>query len=412
MSLTENDSPVGNSIQTAPLALPLALVVDTTRMSNGVHQVSASARWDDTNGGLWEADSPPVSVTISNEISFPNWMPQFGELGNSLLIRATSAHTNTDWYIDVYDSQYAYIGTFGGHTDDGDISAAWNLIGPDGEPHTNDNFFIFEISTEYVDPVTPPIYRHWEQWTGHGAWVAVAQHDWDNYVNVDLLYAELSGFIGGALGVGWQVSPPATEDDYGFWHAYALHVGTADDPQGDADWANFRQALYDPHTRNLVYFGHGGGSGLGKNPANTNRYISANEIGNMLHTVPIGQTNSHSFRFVFLDGCSTAKGTLPEAFGMIHRESVPGLDYADASMRYSAFVGWPKDKIIGFGANTGNINTDHVNFITAIQTDMLLNGATIKAAIKYAAERPDVHGFNENSMKVYGFEDLTFGLQN
>jgi len=101
LSLTENDSPVGNAIQTTPLIAPLALVVDTTQMSNGVHQISASARWDDTNGDLWEADSPPVSVTVSNEISYPNWMPSFGELGNSLLIRATSAHTNVNWTIDV-----------------------------------------------------------------------------------------------------------------------------------------------------------------------------------------------------------------------------------------------------------------------------------------------------------------------
>ncbi|MGH7990766.1 MAG: hypothetical protein ACREDS_11335, partial [Limisphaerales bacterium] len=150
ISLTEDDSPVGNSIQTAPLSSPLALIVDTTLMSNGVHEVSASARWDDTNGGLWEADSPPVSVTVSNEISFPDWIPFFGELGNSLLINAQSAHTNVDWYIDVYDSNTNYIGTFGGHTDDGNIQVEWNLIGPppDYVAYTNDNSFLFYITTE------------------------------------------------------------------------------------------------------------------------------------------------------------------------------------------------------------------------------------------------------------------------
>ncbi|HEY5297557.1 MAG TPA: hypothetical protein VIK59_06510 [Verrucomicrobiae bacterium] len=411
LSLTEDDSPVGNSIQTAPLAVPLALIVDTTLMSNGVHQISASARWDDTNGGLWEADSPPVSVTVSNEISYPNWMPEFGELGNSLLIRATSAHTNTDWQVDVYDSQYLYVGSFTGHTDDGDIGVEWNLIDYNGVAHTNDNFFIFYISTEYVDPVTPPIYKHLEQWSGPGAWVAVVQHAWDNYNNSDLLYAELSGFIGGAKQVSWQVSPPASEDDNGNWDAYALNYGSSN-PQGNTDWQAFRNALYNPDSRNLVYFGHGGPNGLGYNPANTNRYISATEIGSVLHTLPAGQTNRHSFRFVFLDGCSTAKGSLPEAFGMIHRENVLGQDYADASMRYSAFVAWPEDKGIGFGANTGQINLDHVNFITGIQTDMLLNGHGIKAAIHYGATQPGVSGYNDDSMKVYGFWGLTFGLDN
>ncbi len=424
ISLTENDSPVGNSIQNAPFNLPLALTVDTTQMSNGVHQISASARWDvfgsstneeSSGGGEAEADSPPISVTISNEISFPNWMPEFGELGNSLLIRATSAHTNVNWTIDVYDSQYSYIGTFGGNTPDGDITVAWNLVGPDGVAHTNDNFFIFYITTPFSDPPTAPIYKHLEQWSGPGAWVSVAQHAWDTYNKSDLLYAELNGFIGGAQGVGWSVQP---NPDSSTGDAYALHFGSSD-PQGDTDWQAFRNALYDPRSRNLVYFGHGGTGGLGYNPANTNRYIPATEIANMLHTIPVGQTNRHSFRFVFADGCSTAKGTLPDAFGMIHRENVQGQDYADASMRYSAFVGWPTDKAIGTGINLGTIDLNHVNFITHIQQEMLGAGEfsngqpqPINQAIINASEYNDVSGFGPNSMTVYGFWGLTFGLDN
>jgi len=414
LSLTEDDSPVGNSIQTAPLTVPLALTVDTTLMSNGVHQVSASARWDDTNGGFWEAVSPAVSVTVSNEISFPNWMPEFGELGNTLLIRATSAHTNADWQIDVYDSQYLYVGSFTGHTDDGDISVVWNLVDYNGVAHTNDNFFISVVSTTFDDPqtaqaISPPTHKKLEQWLGPGAWVAVALHGWDNYLNSDLLYSELSGFIGGAKQVSWQVSPPATMDDLGNWDAYALHT----DSQQDIDWQAFRNALYDPHSRNIVYFGHGGPNGLGYNPADTNSYISTAEIASVLHTIPVGQTNSHSFRFAFLDGCSTAEGTLPEAFGIFHRENVPGGDYEDASLRLSAFVGWPEKKTIAYGINGGLIDTFHVDFIGDIQIDMLLNGANIKDAIKYAAGQSDTGGeFNADSMKVYGFWGLTFGLDN
>ena len=409
MSLTENDSPVGNSVQTAPLA-SLALIVDTTQMANGDHQVSASARWEDTNGGIWEADSPPITVTVSNEVSFENWMPQFGELGNSLLIRATSAHPDTDWYIDVYDSHYSYIGTFGGHTYDGDITVAWNLIGPDNVVHTNDNFFIFKVSTQYIDPPSPKTFKHWEQWSGHGAWVAVAQHAWDSYHDVDLLYGELSGFIGGALGQSWPVLPsPQGQNDYGSYLAYGLTFGSGN-PQGDTDWHNFRNALYDSRSRNLVYFGHGGPTGLGYDTTSTNRFISATEIGNMLHTIPIGQTNSHSFRFAFLDGCSTAKGNLPEALGMIHRENVDGSDYANASMRYSAFVGWPADKMIGFLSGGGYISYDHVNYIVNIQTWMLL-GQPIKQAISSAAAASG-GSFSASSLKVYGYWGLGFGTQN
>ena len=117
LSLTEDESPVGDSIQAAPFNLPLALTVDTTQMSNGIHQISASARWEypgnQTNeqGGSFEGDSPPVTVNIYNEISVPNWIPRFGELGDSLLIEAQSAHANATWYIDVYGQDGNYIGT-------------------------------------------------------------------------------------------------------------------------------------------------------------------------------------------------------------------------------------------------------------------------------------------------------------
>jgi hypothetical protein len=413
MSLTENDSPVGNSVQIAPLTFPLALVVDTTLMSNGVHQVSASARWDDTNGGLWEADSPPVSVTVSNEISFENWMPSFGELGNSLLIRATSAHPVTDWYIDVYDSHYSYIGTFGGHTDDGDIAVVWNLIGPYGEPHTNDNFFIFKISTDYVDPPTPPIFKVTDPWPEPGAWVIVAQHAFDDAHDSDILYGELSGFIGAALGVHWNVMPPPQgQNQYGSWLAYRLTFG-AENPQGDIDWQAFRNALYDSRSRNLVYFGHGGPNALGYNPANTNRFITATEIASHLHTIPAGQTNRHAFRFVFIDGCSTGKGTLPEAFGILHRKVTDLDDYTYASLRPSAFVGWSADKWITFLFGS-YINYDHVRFIGWIQYDMLANGDGIQAAIDFAARQPDVFwAFNwVNQMEVFGYYDLHFGQYN
>jgi hypothetical protein len=202
---------------------------------------------------------------------------------------------------------------------------------------------------------------------------------------------------------------PQGQNDYGSYLAYGLTFGSGN-PQGNTDWQNFRNALYDSRSRNLVYFGHGGPTGLGYDTSNTNRFISATEIGNRLHTIPIGQTNSHSFRFAFLDGCSTAKGNLPEALGMIHTENVDGADYANASMRYSAFVGWPQDKMIGILQGGGYISYDHVNFITGIQTWMLL-GQSVKQAISSAAGTSG-GSFSASSLKVYGYWGLGFGTQN
>ena len=425
ISLIENDSPVPDSSSKAqPFSLPLQLTVDTRQMANGTHQVSASARWDDTNGGVWEIDSPPVTIDVFNEISFLNWMPQFGELGDSLLITAQSAHTDADWYIDVYDSQYAYIGTFGGHTYDGNIGVVWNLIGPYNEPHTNDSFFVFVVSTvfntgslaqnldsatEAASPqansdstwtIAPPTYSDkGDVWSGAGQWVIVAQHAFDNIQDCEYLYDELDGFVMGASGAG-GVSPSPSDG-----HAYALHFG-ADDPQGDNDWAAFRQALYNPLSRNLVYFGHGAPNGLGYNPANANRYITAAEIANTLHTIRVGQTNRHAYRMVILDGCSTGRGTLPESFGIIHQENVPGSYYADASLRPSAFAGWSADKYVGFLEGAA-VSWDHIYFIQLIQEYMAL-GNGIKTSVNIAGGMPQCQWVMSSQFKIFGCWDLTF----
>jgi hypothetical protein len=409
LGLIENDAPVsGLSSQAPPIPLPLQLTVDTTQMSNGVHQISASATWNDTNGGIWEADSPPVTVNVYNEISFPNWMPRFGEMGNSLLIKATSAHTNVDWTIDVYDSQYSYIGTFGGNTPDGDITVAWNLVGPDGVAHTNDSFFIFYVTTPYSDPPTPPTFKVTDPWSGPGGWVGVAQHAFDNITDHDLLYSELGGFVGGAQNVGWQVNPSPYTDDSGNLAPFAINFQNGSEV---SDWSTFRSALYNPISRNLVYFGHAGPNSLGYNSSDTNVSISAKEIANMLHTIPDNQTNRHAFRFVFLDGCSSAKGTFPESFGIIHKSNVPIDNYINASMRPSAFVGWDANKTVGFFWNT--LFYSHVNFIVHIQEDMLLNSDGIEDAINYAANQPDVSWFLWTSQcEVFGWNGLHFGQYN
>ncbi len=402
--ITENETPIGNSTQVTPAIAPLSTTLDTTLLTNGVHMISASARWDDTNGGLWEADSPAVSVTVSNEISFENWMPTFGETGNTFLFRATSAHTNTDWVVSVYDYTNGYLGYFSGHTDDGDISFYYDYS---GTSLTNNPKFSFEIATEYVDPPTPPIYKITDPWSGPGAWAIAVQHAWDGTYDHDLLYQEFNeGFVAAAAS-SFTVLPSLD----GNGNPLALHF---QDSSENSSWTAFRQALYDSRTRNVVYFGHGGPNGIGYNTSNTNQYIPAAEIANVLHTIPAGQTNRHAFRFVFLDGCSTGKGTLPESFGILHRKVTDLDDYTSASLRPSAFVGWSADKWITF-LDGIYLNYSHVNFISHIQLEMFLYGNGIQTAVSNAAQNySDVSWAFVwlNQMQVFGYYDLHFGQYN
>ena len=416
LSIVEDGAPVSDvSIEFSPFSGPLQVPVNTAQMPNGPHDIFAHAVWRVTTGTnegdtyTVEADSPPVTVNVYNEISFTNWMSSFGELGNQLLISAQSAHTDTDWTIDIYGANAGYIGTFAGHTYDGTIYGTWDLTGPPPNfiQYTNEPWFEFKVSTPYADP---PIktYKQTDPWSGRGDWVFAAQHAWDNVLGHEELYNELDGYVQFAQGFGLTVRPGPDGDG----HAFTLHVADQSDPQPTSDWASLRQALYHSRSRNFTYLGHGGGDGIGLNSAHTNRFISATEIANTLHTIPAGQTNRHAFRMVILDGCSTATGTLPEAFGIPHKQGMTDQDFLFAAMRPCAFVGWTADKYISI--QSGGLNYDHIHFIQHIPEGMLLNGLGIKDAIEYARTRADVHDafVNGKQFKVFGSQELGINAYN
>jgi hypothetical protein len=294
-----------------------------------------------------------------------------------------------------------------------------------GVTHTNDSFFICQITTFFdvdsgtssVHPlatgssssITPPTYKVNDPWLGPGKFAIAMQHAFDNTVDHELLYDELKGFTGAAHDVFGVL--PSQGGDVPYAIPYRDDNGSIGDPA--AGWAAFRNALYDPYVRNLVYFGHGGEAGLGHNISNTNYSILATEIGSTLHNIPAGQTNAHRFRFVFIDGCSTAKGMMPEAFGIIHKVGVPGINYYYASLRPSCYCGWDDDKSINY-VNGSALNYGHVNFIIHIQDNMLLNGETIGKAVDDASRSPDVTSTftTTGDFKIYGCPDVTFGSNN
>jgi len=337
VSIIEDDAPATEtSVRSAPFAYPLSVTLDTTRLTNGVHLLSARAIWglggDDGDSGLptYQVDSAAIEINVHNEISFPDWMPTFGQDEDLLLITAQSAHLDADWFIDVYDSETSYIGTFEGHTTDGIIGVVWNLIGP-GSVIYDDPFFFFVVTTEFettslnssqsaggsASATAPATRKNYDRWTGRGHWVVANQQAWDNVVGADDFDTMTDGFVQAAEQVSLTVRPnhPAGE-------AFRFRYGTAFGTGPDSDWLAFRQALYHSESRNLFYQGHGEGAGIGRNRNNTNRYISAVEIGTALRTIPTGQTNRHGYRFVFLDGCETASGGLPTAFGIVPKKNL------------------------------------------------------------------------------------------
>jgi hypothetical protein len=84
--------------------------------------------------------------------------------------------------------------------------------------------------------------------------------------------------------------------------------------------------------------------------------------------------------------------------------------YYDSSLRYSCFVGWRKDKYIGFLVGAAP-NYDHITYIQYIEYDMGTS-SSISAAIAYAKSQPNMFFLYPNELKVYGSPDVTLYSQN
>jgi len=428
LSVREEGAPVGNSVNIAPFALPLHVVLDTTAMSNGVHQISGFASWssggDDGSGVGEDAESDIYTINVNNEITFPNWIEHYGELYDAVLITAQSAHTNADWYIDIYGSEAGYIGTFGGHTDDGDIYAWWDLIGPPPNfiSYADQRYFDFVVTTEYDDGLAAQgsgpqpqaagsstsapkrTYKQNDNWTSRGMWVVANQQAWEGSVGHDTLDMATDGFVQAAEINGLTVRPS---------HPYneAFRIGYGEgipESTRNSQWAALRAALYHQESRNFFYLGHGSPDGIGGS-ANTNRFIKATEIATMLHTIPAGQTNRHGYRFVFLYGCETASGTLPESFGIVHRENVPGIDYVNSGLTPGAFAGWNHKQSAGILSST---LLDNANYLIHFQ-EQWAGGIGVREALRRAkANYTDVGFINFNKMKVFGNWELSYWAYN
>lgn len=99
------------------------------------------------------AVSVPVTVTVSNVISFPNYFSRV--FGNQMWIYAETI-PNAAYQIDMYDENTNYLGSFVDYADGGGyISFLWDLT--DGNGHTFDstNFYgVFTVDTSSLSSMS------------------------------------------------------------------------------------------------------------------------------------------------------------------------------------------------------------------------------------------------------------------
>lgn len=169
--------------------------------------------------------------------------------------------------------------------------------------------------------------------------------------------------------------------------------------------------LRDDLVRNLYYFGHGATTYIGQKAVP--RFLSIDDFNFVLRNNfkdPLAGTNAHPFRFVWLDGCHTAKGDLCKSFGIPKEENVVTNRFTSRGLRYRAFMGWTGGHLIRVGA----FSRQHATFVADFWNGWPSAGTnglprTLREAHTYAAtQQGTAYPWQDavNHLRIYGFEGL------
>jgi probable HAF family extracellular repeat protein len=349
-------------------AFSVQFVLNTARLTNGSSALLVSVDYDQPEQDESElgsqtitVNSSPVEATVFNEISFPDWWDAFGE--NSLLFRATSAHSEVDWQVHIYDSQNAYVGTANGHSPNGNIEVVWDLRDSEGVKR-EDSQFSFVVATSWGQGLSSssatPIQTKAATWYPPvGKWVVTHQRIWGDAIPSDNLTMEdaQQSAWSVALGSGGFVPDGGDPSAPGYLLDNLLRRTQEERLARRLVWAGLYSSLPKPEARNFYYFGHGGKNQLG----------ASDDVSHcILTTAQLAQRIKHRYRFIFIDGCNTAKGGLPKCFGIFETKDIQNLsEYDKTGVRPGAFVGWEiKKQYKSGGQMPGKFPLYRINFWT------------------------------------------------
>lgn len=414
--------------------------VDTAGLSNGVHTLQIVGEWfipseTSAGGGFEQAYSQPVTIYVTNEISYPDWDGGAGDGWASFDLQ--SAHPDVDWEIDIYN-YYDYLNWYYGYTNsvtpihiatgsttNGLIDYEWNLTDDSGNVRTNLDtdpaFFSFTYTSWTNDDGTTgaasrangpqpdgrqlnemqpdaggnirqaqhpnPIIQN-DVWPSDGGYWVVAYQDVyrDAYDQDNLMASMFNGWVGMANAANpvFYQTPTSGTNAQTFPIRYNSYTNTAFIDTNSYynlgtyyDDELFNAMLHDQRARNLYVFGHGGNASVAG-----------------LELTEVNAFWMHRYRFVWLDGCDTATGSWDKAFH-INGPGIFSLAYYTAHHRRPAlFVGTineiPYDRLDSPSVNgvhyDGTVDPAIPNFRSNIIFDWELENATFTAAVQYSKD--------------------------
>jgi hypothetical protein len=341
------------------------------RFPNGTHtiQLISTLRLSDTlddNTSYLVLSNLTRTITVGNTITFTNW--DYLILSNTYTFQAQSMITNVNWEIDIFDANNNFVNSQTDSSSDGNIQWIWDLTDYTGASRVDDSdpFFFAEVSvtpqaggsttTRFMPALA-------NQFPSKGSWVfAYMDKFFDdgstNYPTADSIYNPAIQNMEGGPSL-WNIA--AFDSPLKFGTNYAQS-------ERDDSWNFLDAELRLWPIRNFYYFGHGAPNNIGGD-------ISVTDSSNNITGAKILLPNSHAyltsswvrdnvtfdkaigpipFRFVWLDGCSTAatNGNWPAAWGV--PKQVEPLSYYTSTnnvthARPSAFAGWD----VNTGGNPG-----------------------------------------------------------
>jgi hypothetical protein len=379
----ENNSPIIGASATGTNNI-WTLDWNTPMSFNGDYNIYAELEFASDDSVV----SAPVTVTVNNVISFPNYFSRV--FGDEMWLYAQTV-PDADFQIDIYDEATNYLGSFTGTTDDGGtISFTWDLTDGEGDTFESTNFFgVFTVDTSSLSSLAkaqvkklnakssgfqnlsvakksfaskvktsgirpavsgssasaPQLWVKEGSWTPNDYWVVACSPLTDPNQDPNTYFKESLMMLGGADGNDGGVIGTLDGNDF---HG---HLSPGNVPQttafGLADTNTRAQLLSylssgSPAYENFYYFGHGNNSAISAfNSAASG--ITSSQVADALVNVPLNDSILHAalhpYRFVFLDGCETGAGNFCESFG-IPAITVSTNFFATAGVESRAFLGY------------------------------------------------------------------------
>ena len=429
------------------------MVWDTPISFNGDYSVYAELDFASNDPVV----SNPVTVTVSNIISFPNFFSQ--SFGNQMWIYAETI-TNAAYQLDIYDENTNYLGSFTGAADgNGVISFLWNLVDSSGNTNYSTNFYgVFTVDTSSLSGGSPallvksanasspnfkplalphkalanqtgsngpspagsgPTLNTNNFWVKERGWsptlngteywvVAYALFDANDIAADQQMISGSANGSGEWGGVLWTLDPNGQKQNLSPGNDPNKQPTSGVFTVKDTNTANELLSYLGPSNfRNFYFFGHGSKSLLG---SYTGYGLTQEQIADALLNVPFNykmlHADYHPYRFVMLDGCDTGAGTMSQAFG-IPALTVSTNDFAAVGRESRCFVGFKSWKIDVINQlNWENYSQMMGYFLSAWQNNNGNIAQVVNAAVNDTWTPYPVNAKLDPTVVIYGAADM------